>query len=502
MLYPNNPLAELFPGKHRLFQYFFIVIIQIFILLFKIQKFGLKVKKPVYLQAAVTYKHINKYKMKRKLLTGLLGMLAFTLLHSQAVNIEFQEYTLDNGLHVILHQDNSTPIVVTNIMYHVGSKNEDPNRTGFAHFFEHLMFEGSENIGRGELDQYVESAGGTLNAYTSFDVTNYYLLLPSNQLELGLWIESERLLHARVDETGIRTQKDVVIEEKKQVIDNQPYGSILSETLKRAYQEHPYRWHILGDEDHIREAENHEFKEFHEMFYVPNNAVLVIAGDIDIDKTKKLVEAWFGDIPKGTRDIYRPEIQEPARNREIRDTIYDNIQLPLVVQAYNIPARGTPDYYAVEMLGALLSRGQSSRLHRRLVDEQQVALQVMAMPLGLEDPGLSMIYAFPNMGIDPRDLEDAINRELEEVRNNLISELEMEKLRNQFESQFVSSNTTMASRATSLATHHTILGDAGRINTEIERYMSVTRQDILNAARKYFTEENRVVLYYLPKQAG
>ena len=438
--------------------------------------------------------------MRRLIVANLLWLAGFALLFGQAVEIEFTEYKLDNGLHVILHQDNSTPIVVTNIMYHVGSKNENPDRTGFAHFFEHLMFEGTENIPRGQFAEYVERAGGSLNAYTSFDVTNYYVLLPSNQLELGLWLESERLLHAVVDSVGISTQKDVVIEEKKQTMDNQPYGTLLYETVRRAFTRHPYRWVVIGDENHIREAEDHEFREFHEMFYVPDNAVLVIAGDIDIDETKGLVEAYFGDIPKGTKDIYRPGITEPRRNNEIRDTIYDNIQLPLVIQAYNIPARGTEDFYAVDMLGALLSRGQSSRLHRRLVDEQQVALQVMAQPLPLEDPGLSLILALPNMGTDPKTLEDAINTELEKVRSELISETEMEKLRNQFESQFVNTNTTMAARANSLATYHTIFNDAGRINTEIENYMSVTRENILDVAQRYFIPENRVVLYYLPEQ--
>jgi len=437
--------------------------------------------------------------MKRLFFINLIWLAGAALLSGQAVEIEFTEYKLDNGLHVILHQDNSTPIVVTNIMYHVGSKNENPNRTGFAHFFEHLMFEGTKHIPRGKFSEYVEHAGGSLNAYTSFDVTNYYVLLPSNQLELGLWLESERLLHAVVDSVGIRTQKDVVIEEKKQTMDNQPYGTILYETVRRAYREHPYRWVVIGDENHIRDAEDHEFKEFHEMFYVPDNAVLVIAGDIDIEETKQLVEAYFGEIPSGTGEIYRPDIAEPRRNEEIRDTVYDNIQLPLILQAYNIPARGTEDYYAVDMLAALLSRGQSSRLHRRLVDEQRVALQVSAQSLSLEDPGLSLIIAFPNMGIDPKDLEDAINTELDKVKNELITETEMEKLRNQFESQFVNNNTTMASRANSLATYHTILNDAGRINTEIERYMAVTRQDIIDVAQRYFTEENRVVLYYLPE---
>ena len=438
--------------------------------------------------------------MRRLFLSNLLWLAGLAMLSGQAVKIDFVEYTLDNGLHVILHQDNSTPIVVTNIMYHVGSKNENPNRTGFAHFFEHLMFEGTKNIQRGQFSEYVERAGGALNAYTNMDVTNYYVLLPSNQLELGLWLESERLLHAVVDSVGIATQKDVVIEEKKQMIDNQPYGTMLTETLKRTFTRHPYRWHMIGDENQIREAEDHEFLEFHQMFYVPDNAVLVIAGDIDIDETKRLVEAWFGDIPGGTREIYRPDIAEPGRNAEIRDTIYDNIQLPLVLQAYNIPARGKEDFYAVTMLGNLLSRGQSSRLHRSLVDEQRVALQVGAQNLALEDPGLTLILALPNMGIDPKVLEDAINAELEKVRSDLISETEMEKLRNQIESQFINSNTTMASRAGSLATYHTLFNDAGRINTEIEKYMAVTRQDLLDVAQRYFTRENRVVLYYLPEQ--
>ncbi len=438
--------------------------------------------------------------MRRLIVANLLWVAGLALLSGQAVEIEFTEYKLDNGLHVILHQDNSTPIVVTNIMYHVGSKNENPDRTGFAHLFEHLMFEGTKNIERGQFSEYVERAGGALNAYTSMDVTNYYELLPSNQLELGLWLESERLLHPLIDSTAIEKEKDVVIEEKKQVYDNQPYGSLLIETVKRAFTRHPYRWTPIGDENHIREASHQEIYDFHEMFYVPDNAVLVIAGDIDIDETKRLVEAYFGDIPKGTKEIYRPDITEPRRDNEIRDTIYDNIQLPLVIQAYNIPARGTEDFYAVDMLGALLSRGQSSRLHRRLVDEQRVALQVMAQPFALEDPGLSLIFAFPNMGKDPKTLEDAINTELEKVRSELISEAEMEKLKNQFESQFVNTNTTMAARANSLATYHTIFNDAGRINTEIENYMSVTRENILDVAQRYFIPENRVVLYYLPEQ--
>ncbi len=414
--------------------------------------------------------------------------------------IAFTEYKLDNGLHVILHEDNTTPNVVVNIMYHVGAKNEHPERTGFAPFFEHLMFEGSENIGRGEFAEIVEKAGGSLNAFTSFDVTNYFVLLPSNQLELGLWLESERLLHPVIDSIGIATQKDVVTEEMKQTRDNQPYGRVLTETIKRAYTVHPYRTDVLGKDEHIRNATYDDITSFHDMFYVPNNAVLVVSGDIDVDETKELVEKYFGEIPGGKEEIRRPDVQEPERMTEVRDTVYDNIQLPALIQAYHIPAMVTEEYYAMQMLGTLLSQGQSSRLYRRLVVEDQTAMQVQAMPLGLEDPGLTIVLAIPNIGTDPRVLETTINEELGRVREELISEEEMQKLRNQVESRMVNSNTTIASRTTNLANYHLIYNDANLINTEIDRFMAVSREDIRDAARKYLRENNRVVLYYLPEQ--
>lgn len=429
----------------------------------------------------------------------MLLMALSTSVFSQGSRIEFTEYTLDNGLHVILHQDNTTPNVVVNIMYHVGSKNENPERTGFAHFFEHLMFEGSKHIDRGEFSEIVEASGGSLNAYTSFDVTNYYVYLPSNQLELGLWLESERLLHPKIDSIGIATQKSVVTEEMKQTRDNRPYGRLLIETVSRAFNEHPYRSDVLGKDEHIRAATDEEIMGFHDMFYVPNNAVLVVTGDIDMAETRNLVEKYFGDIPAGSLPVYRPDIVEPTRTYELRDTVYDNIQLPMVIHAYHIPAQGTDDYYAMEMLGALLSQGQSSRLYRKLVVEEQNALQVQAIPLGLEDPGLAIVLALPNMGIEPHDLEASINEELAKVRDELITETELQKLKNQFENSFVNSNTTIASRANNLANYHTLFQNADLINTELENYHSVTREDINRVAREYLREDNRVVLYYLPK---
>jgi len=300
--------------------------------------------------------------MKIKILLFIL--FSVSLLFSQAREIEFTEYKLENGLHVILHQDNTTPIVAVSIMYHVGSKNEDPKRTGFAHFFEHLMFEGSKHIKRGEFDIIMESAGAANNAYTSQDVTYYYEILPSNQLELGLWIESERLLHAKIDTIGVETQRKVVKEERSQRYDNQPYGSLIEETFKRAYKVHPYQWLPIGSVQYIDEAKIDEFIDFYNTFYVPENAALVIAGDINIEETKELIEKYFADIPQGEKDISRPNIIEPPIGAEIRDTIYDNIQLPLVLHAYRIPAIATDDYYSLDMLTTLLSSGQSSRLQK------------------------------------------------------------------------------------------------------------------------------------------
>lgn len=437
--------------------------------------------------------------MRFLLSLSCLFIAAIGSLSGQLNKIEFQQFTLENGLHVILHQDKSTPIVAVSVMYHVGSKNENPERTGFAHFFEHLMFEGSENIGRGEFDKYVQKAGGELNANTSFDRTYYYEVLPSNQLALGLWLESERMLHARVDEKGIETQREVVKEERRQRIDNQPYGSILEETFRRAYTQHPYRWPLIGSMAHLEAAEENDYKQFYKDFYVPNNAVLSIAGDIDFAEAKMLIEKYFAGIPKSEKPVYRPRVVEPNLVAEVRDTIFDNIQLPAVVQAYRIPAQGTKDYYAVDMVSRILSSGESSRLYRSLVDEQQKALFVGNFPLALEDPGVSLSFGITNMGVDVLELEKAIDVEIKKIQDELITEKEFEKLRNQIEDEFVTSNSRVAGIAESLATYHMFFNDANLINTEMDRYLAVTREDIKAAASKYLHRNNRVTLHYLPK---
>ncbi|WP_338226460.1 pitrilysin family protein [Algoriphagus confluentis] len=438
--------------------------------------------------------------MKKTTLLGLLmGVIS---LSSFAQNkIEFKEFTLDNGLHVIMHQDNTTPIVVTSVLYHVGSKNENPERTGFAHFFEHLMFEGSENIDRGQYMNIIQSRGGTLNAYTSNDITYYYELLPSNELELALYMESERMLHSKVDITGVETQREVVKEERRQRYENQPYGTILPETLVRAYSVHPYQWAPIGSMDHLNAATIEEFQQFYKDFYVPNNATLTIAGDIDYKTTEDLVRKYFSEIPKGTKEIYRPNVIEPKKTAEIRDIIYDNIQIPAVIQAYNLPPRNHPDSYALSMLSTYLTGGNSSLMTKELVDKQQKALALAAIPLELEDGGIFIMYGITNMGVEPQDLEAEVDKLIQQVQEQGISDQEFEKLKNQMENAIVSGNSTVAGVAENLAEAKVIYGDTNYINQVMDKYSQVTKADIQRVAKQYLDLKGRVVLYYLPKSA-
>lgn len=436
----------------------------------------------------------------KKIVFSLLSLLVSVAAFAQGATnkIEFEEFDLDNGLHVILHEDHSTPIVAVSIMYHVGSKNETPDRTGFAHFFEHLLFEGSKYLERGDIDDYIENAGGTLNANTTFDRTFYYEILPSNYLEMGLWIESERLLHAKVEDVGIETQRKVVKEERRMRYDNRPYGTLLEEVMKRAYTNHPYRWTPIGSMEHLDAAVEADYVNFYKKYYVPNNATLSIAGDIDMESTKALVKKYFSDIPRGA-EIERPDIVEPVMAKEVRDTVYDQVQLPAVVHAYHTPAQGTDDFYAVEMLSTLLSRGGSSRLNRVLVDKNQQCVAAGSFPIVTEDPGLSITYGICNIGVDPAEVEATIQEEINKLQKDLISDREFRKLQNQIENDFVSANSTVVGIAESLANYHVYLGSADLINNEIKRYRKVTREDLRQAAKKYFTENNRVVLYWMPQ---
>ncbi len=436
----------------------------------------------------------------KKILMSVVLFIGIVSTQAQSNKIKFEQYKLKNGMNVILYEDHSTPIVAVTVLYHVGSKNEDPKRTGFAHFFEHLMFEGSDNIGRGEYMKMVNANGGILNANTTSDRTFYFEILPSNQAELGLWMESERMLHLKVDSIGVQTQREVVKEEYRQSYGNRPYGTFLMEIFKRAFTVHPYRWTTIGSLADLNKAQIDEFRHFYKTYYVPNNATLTIAGDIDKKQIKKWISKYFSTIPKGTIKMNRPTIVEPIKHKEIRDTIYDNVQLPGVMMGYHSPAQGTPDAYAVDMLAQILSQGKSSRMQKSIVDEQQKALFVGAFPFPSENPGLSLMFGITNVGVNPKDLEDAINTEVEKLQDSLITKKEFQKLRNQIENDMISQNAKVEGIAENLANYFVYYGDANLINTEINRYMKVTREDIQRVAKKYFRKDNRVVLYYLPKQ--
>jgi zinc protease len=428
----------------------------------------------------------------------LLLVLMMGTIYAQ-VNIKFVEYDLPNGLHVILHVDKSAPIVSQVVTYHVGSKNEKPDRTGFAHFFEHLMFEGSPNILRGEFDKILQNAGGNSNAFTSFDQTVYFITLPSNQLELAMWMESERMLQLKIDSSGVETQRGVVKEERKQGLENRPYGSVEEQIMSHAYKVHPYRWTPIGSSQYIDQATYDEFYQFYKLFYVPNNACLSIAGDIDIEQTKALIQKYYGDIPKGTDEIYRPKEVEPKQTGEVRDTVYDNIQLPAVIQAYHMPAQGTKDYYALSMLTTLLTGGESSRLSKRLIDREKLAVAAQSIPFNLEDPSVFLLFAVANFGKTNDEIEKVIDEEIEKVKSENITDDEFTKIRNQVETGFIEKNSTVQGKAMQLGNYYVFFGDANLINSEIDKFTTVTKNDIQRVANEYLVKENCTVLYYLPK---
>jgi len=417
-----------------------------------------------------------------------------------AQKVTFEEFDLDNGLHVVLHQDNAAPVVTTSVMYHVGAKDENPERTGFAHFFEHLLFEGTENIGRGKWMGIVSSNGGKVNANTSDDRTYYYEVFPSNNLELGLWMESERMLHPVIEQIGVDTQNEVVKEEKRLRVDNSPYGAFQAEIKKLLFTKHPYRWATIGSMDHLDASTLEEFQAFNKKFYVPNNAVLVVAGDLNIKKTKKMVQKYFGTIPKG-KAVPRVSIKENPITTEVKGKYNDpNIQIPAIVAAYRTPSMKSRDAYILNMVSTVLSDGKSSRLYKKLVDEKKMAIQVGAFGQNLEDYGMYMTFGIPLGDTKLEDLVKEIDEEILKMQTELITDREFEKLQNKYENQFVNANSSIEGIAESLATYYLLYGDINLINTEIEIYKSITKEEIRNIAKKYLNPNQRVQLEYLPKE--
>jgi zinc protease len=416
-----------------------------------------------------------------------------------AQKVAFEEFDLDNGLHVILHQDNTAPLIVTSVLYHVGSKDEDPERTGFAHFFEHLLFEGTENIERGEWFKLVSANGGNNNAYTTNDFTYYYEVFPSNNLELSLWMESERMLHPVINEIGVETQNEVVKEERRMRYDNSPYGRWDEEVRKLLFKKHPYKHSTIGEMEHLDAASLEEFIAFNKKYYVPNNAVLVLAGDFEAETAKKLVKTYFNDIPKGA-EIDRNVIKEDPILEALTGEAFDkNIQIPAIFTAYRIPEKTSRDSKVLDMISSYLSDGKSSKLYRKLVDEKKMSLEVAAFNISLEDYGVYVILSLPVGENSLLALRDEIDLEIDKIQKELISEKDYEKLLNKFESQFVNSNSTVEGIANSLAEYYTFYGDTNLINSEIDIYRSITREEIRAAAQKYLNPNQRLTLNYLPE---
>ena len=429
------------------------------------------------------------------LLAALLGLTSTIY----AQEVKFEEYDLNNGMHVILHQDNSAPVVTTSVMYHVGAKDENPDRTGFAHFFEHLLFEGTKNIPKGEWFTIVTSNGGSNNANTTDDRTYYYEVFPSNNVELGLWMESERLLHPVINQDGVDTQNEVVKEEKRLRVDNSPYGKFLEMIKLNMFKKHPYKGTTIGKMEHLDAATLEEFQAFNAKFYVPNNAVLVVAGDINVAEVKVMIENYFGPIPRGN-DIERNFPKEDPINAPMRAKAYDsNIQIPAIMAAYRTPSFKERDSYVLSMISTYLSDGKTSKLYKKIVDDKKMALQVGAINLSQEDYGTYILYGLPLGDVSLDDLVAEMDEEILKLKNNLISERDYQKIQNKFENNFVSSNSSFEGIANSLARYYMLYGDVNLINNEIDIYRSITREEIQSVANKYLNANQRLLLEYLPE---
>lgn len=435
--------------------------------------------------------------MKKVVLSLGMAVIAFV---SFAQKVEFTEYDLDNGLHVILHQENSAPVVTVGVMYQVGAKDEEPGRTGFAHFFEHLLFEGTQNIERGKWFDIVSANGGSNNANTTQDRTYYYETFPSNKLEMGLWMESERMMHPIIEQVGVDTQNEVVKEEKRQRIDNAPYGKIIYRTGvdKHLFKKHPYGQSVIGSMDDLNAAKLDEFRSFNEKYYNPNNATLVVAGDIDMDEAKKMIKDYFGPIKNNAeRNIRKMIVEDPITETRYATEYDQNIQIPVKLFSYITPKSVDKDAYVMDFISAVLTGGNSSRMYKRMVEDEQVALQVLAFNSASQDYGTYTMGALAKGDIELDKLATMMDEEIVKLQKELISEREYQKLLNQFEADYASANSSIQGIAGSLATYNMLQGGTDQINKQLDMYRSVTREDIRRAANQYLKPNQRLELDYL-----
>lgn len=408
--------------------------------------------------------------------------------------IQFEKFTLSNGLRVIVHQDLSTPMAVVNLMYDVGARDEDPERTGFAHLFEHLMFGGSVNIP--SYDEPLQMAGGENNAYTTNDLTNYYIQLPADNLETAFWLESDRMLSLAFSKKSLDVQRKVVCEEFREHYLTKPYGDVWHKMRELAYTTHPYRWMTIGKElSHIENAALTDVEHFFFKHYRPVNAVLVVAGNVTVEKVKTLAEKWFGDIPSGEK--YKRNLpQEPEQTAARKQVIQSNVPLDAFYKCWHMAGRLDRRYYIADLLGDILSGGGSSRLYQSLVKEKKLFSSIECFHFGSTDAGLMAIEGKLVKGVKIEEAEKAVEAELDKMKNELVSATELQKVKNKTESMIAFEDMSVMSRANSLA-YYELLGDASWMNFELEKYASVSAEDILQESRNIFRESNSNTIHYL-----
>lgn len=407
--------------------------------------------------------------------------------------IQFSKYTLPNGLRVIHHHDISTPLVCMNILYDVGARDEDENKTGFAHLFEHLMFGGSVNIPN--YDEPLQMVGGENNAFTTNDITNYYLTLPADNVETAFWLESDRMMSLAFGDKSLEVQRNVVIEEFKQRYLNQPYGDVWLILKPLCYKVHPYKWNTIGKEiKHIEDATMEDVKHFFKTHYHPSNAILVVAGNIDFNKTEALTEKWFGGI-EGQAKQERNLPKEPKQNEARTLTVERNVPQNAIYKAYHVCNRYHADYYCMDVISDILSNGDSARLYNSLVKEQKLFTEINAYITGDLDEGMFIVSGKLCEGISFEQAEQAINHELEMMKKEVLSDNELQKIKNKIESIHVFSETSISNKALNLAVAE-LMGDANRVNTEIDYYLNMKAADIQAAANLYLQQENSNTLYY------
>jgi len=433
----------------------------------------------------------------------LLGVLVLNLATVQAPaqpKVEFEQYTLSNGMMVLLHEDHSASVTAAVVIYHVGSKNEKPQRTGFAHLFEHMMFQGSEHVGDEQHFKLLQEIGANINGSTSSDRTNYFEVVPSNYLELALWLESDRMgfLLPAMTQKKLDNQRDVVKNERRQRVDNQPYGTAGEKIDKALYPEgHPYSWPVIGYMEDLSAASLDDVKEFFRLYYAPNNAVLSIAGDINPKQTKEWVQKYFGDVPKG-KEIERPGVQLVTLKESKRMMFEDKVQLPRLYITWPSAQRNTRDDAVLDVLTDILSSGKNSRLYKSLVYEQQISQNLFAYQNGSEIAGEMGIVATAKPGKTLTEIESAVEAELARLLKEGVTEKEIQTSLNNKESSLINSRATVLGKANSLATYYALTGDPNNINTEFDRFKGITPKEVLAVATKYLTKAN-VVLSVVPE---